>query len=101
LDAGPSGALPNREMMTEMDSEYNTYNNTATLTDVQKPFQPSALAEIRGHEILDTHYAKGFHFTTTGNGGVVDQKELNKQFRAKNANQLKNISDLKNSFGYF
>jgi hypothetical protein len=75
-----------------MDSEYNT----ATYTDVQKPSHSSALAEIRGHEILDTHYAKGFHF-----GGVVDQKELNKQFRAKNANQLKNINDLKNSFGYF
>ena len=74
-----------------MDSEYNT----ATYTDVQKPSHSSALAEIRGHEILDTHYAKGFHF------GVVDQKELNKQFRAKNANQLKNINDLKNSFGYY
>ena len=59
-----------------MASEYDT----ATLTGAPKPSHPSALAEIRGHEILDTHYAKGFHF------GVVDQKELNKQFRAKNAN---------------
>jgi len=70
LDTGPGGVLP------EMASEYDT----ATLTE-QKPSRPSALAEIRGHEILDTQYAKGFHF-----GGVVDQKELNKQFRAKNAN---------------